>query len=148
MKKIDTDITKAATLKGEFYTSESSFKDALENVFAKNWQLIADDSKLKENKNALPFQFLADVLPEPLVLINNEGTINCYSNVCTHRGNLLIDGTCQLKNITCAYHGRKFGLDGKFLRMPETEGMENFPSERDNLPKVPFHNWKGFNCFR
>ena len=73
MKKIDTDITKAATLEGDFYALESSFKDTLENVFAKNWQLIADDSKLKENKNALPFQFLGDLLPEPLVLINNKG---------------------------------------------------------------------------
>jgi phenylpropionate dioxygenase-like ring-hydroxylating dioxygenase large terminal subunit len=57
MKKIDTDITKAATLEGDFYASESSFKDTLENVFAKNWQLIADDSKLKKIKRLFLFSF-------------------------------------------------------------------------------------------
>ena len=28
---------------------------------------------------------------------NNEGTINCYSNVCTHRGNILINEPCKIK---------------------------------------------------
>ena len=49
MKKIDTDITKATTLKRDFYALESSFKDALENVFAKNWQWISDDSIYKDS---------------------------------------------------------------------------------------------------
>ena len=52
MKKIDSDITKAATLEGKFYTSETAFKDTLENIFEKNWQFITDDSKLKENRSA------------------------------------------------------------------------------------------------
>ena len=125
MKKIDTDITKAATLVGEFYASESSFAATLENVFSKNWQFITDDGKLKENNNAYPFQFLGDLLPEPLVLINNEGTINCFSNVCTHRGNILIHETCTIKkHITCGYHGKQFDTCGKFKFMPKIEGMQ------------------------
>ena len=107
MKKIDSDITKAATLQAKFYTSENVFKDTLENIFAKNWQFITDDSKLKENRSAFPFQFLGNLLPEPLVLVINEGHINCFSNVCTHRGNLLINEPCTIKkHITCGYHGR------------------------------------------
>jgi len=35
-------------------------------------------------------------------------------------------------------------MDGSFLQMPETDGMKDFPTERDNLPKVPFHNWRNF----
>ena len=42
MKEIDEDITKAATLEGKFYSSESIFKDTLDNVLAKNWQFITD----------------------------------------------------------------------------------------------------------
>ena len=91
MKKIDSDITKASTLQAKFYTSENVFKDTLESIFAKNWQFITDDSKLKENRSAFPFKFLGNLLPEPLVLVNNEGYISCFSNVCTHRGNLLIN---------------------------------------------------------
>jgi choline monooxygenase len=145
MKKIDVDITKAATLEGEFYTSEVCFKDTLESVFARNWQFITDDSKLKENGNAFPFQFLGDLLPESLFLINNEGSINCFSNVCTHRGNILINEPCTIKqDITCGYHGKQFDTCGKFKFMPKSEGMRDFPSEKDNLPKIAVAKWRQF----
>ncbi len=145
MKKIDSDITKAATLQAKFYTSENVFKDTLENIFAKNWQFITDDSKLKENRSAFPFQFLGNLLPEPLVLVNNEGHINCFSNVCTHRGNLLINEPCTIKkNIACGYHGRQFDICGKFKFMPKTEGMQNFPSAQDDLAEIAVAKWKQF----
>ena len=148
MKEIDSDIRKAATLEGNFYTSKSCFKDTLENVFIRSWQFITDDNKLKENKNAFPFQFLGNLLPEPLVLINNEGNINCFSNVCTHRGNILINEPCTIKkHITCSYHGKQFNTCGKFKFMPKTEDMKNFPSVQDNLPEVSAVKWKQFNNF-
>ena len=145
MKKIDLDITKAATLEGEFYTSETIFKDVLENIFARSWQFITDDARLKENRAAFPFQFLGDLLPEPLVFINNNDDINCFSNVCTHRGNLLIDEPCIIKkNIICGYHGRQFDTCGKFKFMPKTEGMQNFPTVKDDLPQVKVAKWRQF----
>ena len=145
MKKIDIDITKAATLQGEFYASNKNFNITLEKIFSRNWQFITDDSKLKENKAAFPFQFLSDLLPEPLVLINNEGDINCFSNVCTHRGNILIQEPCVIKkHITCGYHGKQFDTCGKFKFMPKTEGMQNFPSIQDDLPEIAVAKWRQF----
>ena len=145
MKKIDIDITKAATLQGEFYASNKNFNITLEKIFSRNWQFITDDSKLKENKAAFPFQFLSDLLPEPLVLINNEGDINCFSNVCTHRGNILIKEPCVIKkHITCGYHGKQFDTCGKFKFMPKTEGMQNFPSIQDDLPEIAVAKWRQF----
>ncbi|MDB4126851.1 aromatic ring-hydroxylating dioxygenase subunit alpha [Flavobacteriales bacterium] len=145
MKKIDIDIAKAATLQGEFYASNKNFNITLEKIFSRNWQFITDDSKLKENKAAFPFQFLSDLLPEPLVLINNEGDINCFSNVCTHRGNILIKEPCLIKkHITCGYHGKQFDTCGKFKFMPKTEGMQNFPSIQDDLPEIAVAKWRQF----
>lgn len=145
MKRINTNITKAATLEGEFYSSKDSFNKSLENVFARNWQFITDDSKLKENRNAYPFQFIGDLLPEPLLLVNNDGVINCFSNVCTHRGNILITEPITIKKyITCGYHGKQFTHCGKFKFMPKTEGMQNFPSAQDDLPEVAVAKWRQF----
>ena len=145
MKEIDLDITKSGTLDGKFYTSEDCFKDTLENIFARNWQFITDDNKLKKNRDTYPFQFLGDLLPESLLLINNEGKINCLSNVCTHRGNILIDKPCRIKkHITCGYHGKQFDTYGKFKFMPKTKGMKNFPSESDNLTVVSAAKWRQF----
>jgi len=145
MKKIDIDITRAATLQGEFYASKENFNIALEKIFSRNWQFISDDGQLKENRSAFPFQFLGDLLPEPLVLINNKGTINCFSNVCTHRGNILIkEPTTIKKHIICGYHGKQFTACGKFKFMPKTQGMQNFPSPQDDLPEVAVAKWRQF----
>ena len=145
MKMIDADITRAATLEGDFYTSDTNFKDSVENIFARNWQFISDVQRLKENRSALPFRFLGDLLPEPLLLVSNEGEIHCFSNVCTHRGNLLINNPCTIKrDITCSYHGRQFDICGKFKFMPKTEGMQNFPTVQDDLTKVSVARWRQF----
>ena len=145
MKKIDIDITRAATLTGEFYSSKENFNITLEKIFSRNWQFITDDDQLKENRSAFPFQFLGDLFPEPLLFINNKGNINCFSNVCTHRGNILINKPCTIKkHIICCYHGKQFDTFGKFKLMPKTEGMQNFPSAQDDLPEIAVAKWRQF----
>ena len=145
MKKINKDITEAATLTGDFYSSKDVFEKVKEEIFANSWQLITDESNLKTDKSVYPFTFIDNFIEEPLFLIKNKDTINCYSNVCTHRGNILIDEPCVVKkNIVCSYHGKQFDSCGKFLFMPKTEGMKNFPSEQDHLTKVPSSRWNQF----
>src|SRR5439155_13652282 len=41
-------------------------------------------------------------------------------------------------------HGRRFGLDGRFQFMPEFEGVADFPSPEDDLPRVPFGSFGPF----
>ena len=70
--------------------------------------------------------------------------MHLLSNVCTHRGNILIDGDCIEKNIRCRYHGRRFDLEGKFISMPEFSEVKNFPSKKDDLTEIPFNTWEKF----
>ena len=39
----------------------------------------------------------------------------------------------MLKNLTCMYHGRRFGLDGRFQFMPEFKEAKSFPRVCDSL---------------
>lgn len=146
MDKIDSDINKAKTLPGSFYRTKEFFEKSKEKIFAKSWQYIGDDSLVKIEKSAHPFNFIDGLIEEPLFLIkNNDNKEKCYSNVCTHRGNILIESPCIInKDITCGYHGRRFDMCGKFLSMPETKGMENFPCKSDDLTEVPLEKWKQF----
>ena len=146
MKAINKDITKATTLPGSFYKSGELFNLSKENIFAKTWQIVGDGSKLKLSNSAKPFKFMDGFIDEPLLLVNDKNNnVNCFSNVCTHRGNLLVENSCIIKkDITCNYHGRRFKPCGQFLSMPETNGMQNFPSKEDNLTKVPLQKWKQF----
>lgn len=43
---------------------------------------------------------------EPLVPVRDaEGVIRCLSNVCTHRGNIVVGQACRLTHLRCRYHG-------------------------------------------
>jgi choline monooxygenase len=143
---IDPDIKKAETMPSEFYTAPEFFEASKEKIFARTWQIVAFDEDIKGPGSIFPTSILAEMLGAPLIITRaNDGEINCLSNVCTHRGKQLFDAPCSGMNlIRCGYHGRRFSLDGKFLSMPEFEQTENFPTERDSLPRVPFGKWANF----
>ena len=140
---IDPDISKAKTIDTEFYTSEEIFELSKERIFASSWQYSANTNQISSAGSAYPFNLLEDYLGEPLILTKDlDNQIHCLSNVCTHRGNLLVYEPCSsVKMMTCKYHGRAFQLDGTFKFMPEFKEVENFPTEEDNLTILPVFQW-------
>ncbi|SHM15269.1 aromatic ring-hydroxylating oxygenase subunit alpha [Mucilaginibacter sp. OK098] len=139
---VDPNIAKAKTLNADFYTSPTVFEQCREKIFALSWQFIGNADLVKENGEVYPFTLLENYLDEPLLLTKDKsGEIHLLSNVCTHRGNLVADKPCKLNNLRCRYHGRMFGLDGKFVSMPEFKEVENFPTKDDNLPGLEVFKW-------
>ena len=131
---VKKNIAKAKTISTEIYTSAEAYEAFKEKIFACSWQFIGDTDLVKEKGSCHPFTLLNGYLNEPLLLTKDEQEkIHCLSNVCTHRGNLLVYEPCKAANLRCKYHGRLFDLDGKFKSMPEFKEVENFPSEDDNL---------------
>jgi choline monooxygenase len=142
---IDPDIRKASTLPAEFYRDESIFHDLKEKVFSRFWHLIGDSEVIKIPGQVYPFTLLEGFLDEPLLLTRDlNDKIHCLSNVCTHRGNILVENPDNVRLLQCRYHGRRFELDGCFKSMPECEDALNFPTETDNLSKIPFGEWNKF----
>ena len=140
--EIHADIAKASTLPADVYHTREYFELQKDRVFARTWHPLPDASRARAPGHVLPFTLLEGCLDEPLVFTRDEaGAAHCLSNVCTHRGALVVEGEAHLKTLRCRYHGRRFGLDGKFTAMPEFEGVEGFPSERDSLPALPLHSW-------
>jgi choline monooxygenase len=138
---IDPDIRRAKTLSSSFYTDERFFELSKEKIFARTWQLAG---RVDEVRNLKPVTLLPGVLDEPILLSNTDDGIRCLSNVCTHRGKILVEEPCSANLIRCGYHGRRFDLNGKFLSMPEFQGVEDFPSDADNLREVPMAKRGGF----
>jgi choline monooxygenase len=159
--RIDADIGKAETLPGRVYSAPEIYDRQLERIFARSWQLIGNSSRVRTPGRVLPFTLLEGSLDEPLLLASDEDcVVRCLSNVCTHRGALVVEGEGHAKTLRCRYHGRRFSLDGKFISMPEFEETQNFPSPRDDLPQlrleklgpllfsgldpvIPFEEWIG-----
>lgn len=139
---IDPDIASAKTLATEFYTGSVHYESSKEKIFAHSWQFIGDTSIVNEPGSAHPFILLEGFISEPLVLTcDKEGALHCLSNVCTHRGNLIVNAPCNTPQLRCRYHGRCFSLDGSFSSMPEFKEVNNFPTPDDDLHSLPLFRW-------
>ncbi len=135
---IDSDIRRASTLPARVYSDPEYFELQKERVFARSWQWVGDSGRVRAPGRVWPFTLLEGSLDEPLVLTSDDaGVVRCLSNVCTHRGAIVVEGEGHLKSLRCRYHGRRFGLDGKFVSMPEFDTTVGFPSAKDNLPALP-----------
>lgn len=139
---VDADIRKARTLPSSFYRDPALYEEIREKVFARSWQFVGDRDLVKVPGSVHPFFLLEGCLDEPLLLTRDaQDQLHLMSNVCTHRGTLVAEHPACLQHLRCRYHGRRFGLDGRFLSMPEFAETERFPSKRDDLPKVALAGW-------
>lgn len=139
---IDEDIRSASTLPAQVYSDPRYFALQRETVFARSWQYAADSEQVKAPGHVLPFTLLEGCLDEPLVITSDENAeLRCLSNVCTHRGALIVEGEGHLKSLRCRYHGRRFALDGSFVSMPEFDDTRDFPTNADCLPRLALEKW-------
>ena len=139
---IHPDVKKAETLPAAFYRDVEVFDELKEKIFARSWQWLGDEALLPLPESAHPFVFMESFLPEAMILVRDGGgRLRCMSNVCTHRGNLLVQNPGKFRQLHCMYHGRKFDLDGKFLSMPEFKEADNFPRDCEDLHSFPIGKW-------
>lgn len=140
--EVDPDISRAKTISTQVYLDPEIYRKSKEKIFARSWQFIGDSTQVREAKWVTPVDLLPNMINEPLLLTRDEnGSLHCLSNVCTHRGNILVEKACRVNDIRCCYHGRRFRLNGEFLSMPEFKEVQNFPSADDNLHQLPLHQW-------
>ncbi len=139
---VHQDISLAHTIDTSFYLEPKFYEASKEQIFAPSWQYAGFAAQVAEPYQAQPFILLEHFLNEPIVLTCDENKeIHCMSNVCTHRGNLLVYEPCKSKHLRCRYHGRQFAMNGCFLSMPEFKEVQNFPSDSDNLHRLPLFKW-------
>ena len=135
---IDPDITRAKTLPAAFYRSSDIFEAIKQKVFYRSWQWVGPEDLAGNRQQVHPFILLEGFLTEPMFLSrDSDEVLHCLSNVCTHRGNLVVQGDGKHKKLVCGYHGRRFTLDGRFEYMPEFKNARDFPSACDDLHRFP-----------
>jgi len=142
---VDPDIRRASTPPAWFYTDPAVFDEVRERIFVRSWQLLADTERLKTPGQTLPTVLLEGLIDEPVVLTRDtQDALHCFSNVCTHRASLVVEGPAVESGLRCRYHGRRFALDGRFVSMPEFESAQDFPSPADDLKKLAVARWRNF----
>lgn len=85
---------------------------------ARSWHWIGDVHDLTESGARTPMTLLPGCLDEPLVAVRDGDAVRLLSNVCPHRGNLVVLEPGGGNTLRCGYHGRRFGLDGRCRHQP------------------------------
>ncbi len=139
---VDPDISVAKTLSTDFYLDDPVFERSKQKIFRGCWHFAGDEDLVASKNDCYPFSLLPGYLDEPLVLTrDSKGNIHCVSNVCTHRGNMVVQTPCNQPHLRCNYHGRLFDHDGGFRSMPEFRGVKDFPSAGDDLARMKIFQW-------
>src|ERR1700686_3645302 len=91
--EIDKDIRRASTLPARVYSDPAYFEIQKDRVFARSWQWVGDAARVRAPGRVAPLTLLEGCIGEPLVLASDdEGVVRCLSNVCTHRGAIVVEG--------------------------------------------------------
>ena len=115
---IDPQIARAHTLPAAAYTNGDLFAQERQRIFARHFQPVAARSQLRQPGDQLACQVAGYPL---IVLVDQQGELRAYHDVCRHRAGPLSDGSgavCQRKTLQCRYHGWTYALDGRLLHTP------------------------------
>jgi choline monooxygenase len=126
--EIDDNIRRAHLPPAALYGDAAWFEAVVERVFRRSWRLLFECDDAPE-ASAVPVR----IGGVPALFTRTRDQERLLSNVCTHRGALVVDEPCILRTLRCPYHGRRWSLDGQFSAAPGFEGAEGFPAARDNL---------------
>lgn len=138
---IHSDVARARTLPGAFYTSRERFEELNERVLAKAWHFVGHEQPSAPRSAARPFTLLPGSLDEPLAYVHDStGEPHVLSNVCTHRANLIVREEHSCHGLRCHYHGRRFDLAGTCTKSPEFEDAHDFPGPAYDLPRLPLEH--------
>ncbi len=128
------------------YTSQQAFEFERDNVFAPSWAAVGFVSELPENGYVKPIDFMG--LPIAL-LRNQEGQINVFHNVCSHRGMRLVQAERSVPTmLVCPYHSWTYNLDGELKATPHIGGVnihqaDNMDCSQHGLKPIRSAIWMG-----
>jgi choline monooxygenase len=117
-------MTPELTLPGSWYGDPALHQRLIDLVFAASWQVGPGLHELGSAGEVVPWRLAPGTVDEPVLTARlADGSLRTLSNVCTHRGALLVDGPCKAQRLRCPYHGRRFSLTGALEAAPGFEGQ-------------------------
>ena len=131
-------LATAATMPARWYIEPEFLTLEAEKIFYKTWQPVG---RLEDVARIGDF-FTCEVLDQPLIVVRNRaGELRAFYNVCPHRAAVVAHGRGNRKSLQCKYHGWTYDLDGKLLRAPEFEGVEDWNAGTVCLQAVRVEAW-------
>ncbi len=135
-------MEEARSLPFAAYRDQGFFDLEMERVFRNDWVAVCAEASLAEPGDCLAL----DIGGEPVLLVRgSDGQLRALSNVCRHRGTLLMEpGIDRLDGgrIVCPYHAWSYSDAGQFRGAPFSRGV-SVDSGEHSLPSFRVEVWMG-----
>jgi len=131
----------AWSLPGRFYVDDEWFNIENQQLFAQQWVCVG---RVEELENPGDF-FTCEIAGQPLLLTHGkDGKRRALSNICLHRGTILVEESGSADRFTCPYHHWSYDAAGQLLTAPRMTGRKDFTSGECRLPEYFIEDWMGF----
>jgi phenylpropionate dioxygenase-like ring-hydroxylating dioxygenase large terminal subunit len=129
------------TLPYSWYADPDVAAAERERIFRRSWQYVGHVGELDGPGSMFP----THVGGLPLVVIlNRDGILRAFLNVCRHRGTLLVDEPQRRGTIQCPYHAWTYALDGSLRGAPRSQEEPDFDTSRLGLVPTQVDTWGPF----
>lgn len=136
-----SDHDRAWTMPGAFYTDPVFLQLEQEILFGREWHCVGRLEEIAEPGSHMTYR----LGKEPMVIVHgHDGRIRALSNICRHRGTLLVSGKGKGRRLVCPYHHWAYELDGRLAAAPQMPERPDFPIGECRLPEFPSEVWMGF----
>lgn len=140
-QRTNTGKTAAKGMPGAFYTSDEFLAVEEEEIFRKEWVCLGHAGEIPEPGD----YFTTELVGEPLLVVRgDDGKVNVLSNVCRHRGNLVITGKGNKRLFVCPYHAWSYDRKGALKAAPLMETVPEFKKKGCKLPSLKTELWNNF----
>jgi phenylpropionate dioxygenase-like ring-hydroxylating dioxygenase large terminal subunit len=126
------DVLKVPTA---MYYDEARWQLEVDRVFKRVPLALAFSCELKE-----PGSYRAlKVAGVPVIIARSEdGAINAFVNMCSHRGNYVVDeGSGQTKSFRCEYHAWNYNLQGELTHVFDEQNFGAIDKACNGLTRLP-----------
>ena len=110
-----------------------------DRIWHGDWVFAATEDALATPGDQVPV-WIGD---QPVLLVRNQaGQLAALSNLCAHRGTLLVEEPANAKRIQCPYHAWTYDADGRLLGTPYAPD-EAVDRSAHRLPAYRVESWHG-----
>src|SRR5687767_10034340 len=129
------------TLPYSWYADPAMAVAERDRIFRRSWQYAGHTGELDGPGSMFPTQ--VGGLPV-VVVLDREGELRAFLNVCRHRGTVLVNEPQARGTIQCPYHAWTYGLDGALRGAPRSKDEPGFETEELGLVPVQVDTWGPF----
>ena len=137
------DVANAKHLPPWTYTSEDWFLFERKAIFDRSWLCVGRAAHASNSGD----YFTITINNDPLVVVRGEDNqLRVMSNVCAHRGHLLVEGSGHIEHglFRCPLHFWSYDIDSGSLKHSPEMQKTNFDRADNCLMQLRTEEWMGF----